>query len=278
MTELKSFLLAVYDSLSEAEVQAFRHGQQRLAALAEQDAVPEDIAVPVYHARDMEVTLDTGLDVDRTDSGQRVYLTDPSAEDASRVTFTVDVFDFVEKSDLGDNLPDGVIDELPPGKQPPSDLDEEHANAARNRPLRTIDAIDATIADILEHHGIETAVNLLQHSPEEIAEIVREGGESISFDRSAELRETVREVVDPDRDDRDQPIEAINGIGPTFGEQLREAGMTTVGDLLERSPAEVAEAATTAGRTVSFREAHHWILHAQRRCGGQTWETQGENQ
>jgi predicted flap endonuclease-1-like 5' DNA nuclease len=44
------------------------------------------------------------------------------------------------------------------------------------------------------------------------------------------------------RGERQQPIEATEGIGPAFGRKLRGAGVTTLGELLQREPGELAEA------------------------------------
>ena len=72
MTELTAFLASVYDSFSEAEMQALQHGRTRLADLLESGAVPENVAVPVYHASEVQVTLDVGLVAEETDDGMEV--------------------------------------------------------------------------------------------------------------------------------------------------------------------------------------------------------------
>lgn len=53
-------------------------------------------------------------------------------------------------------------------------------------------------------------------------------------------------------------VEAVGGIGPTYGGRLREAGIGTVGDLSEADPEGVAEAAE-----VSLDKAGDWVERAE---------------
>ena len=50
MTELTAFLASLYDSFSEAEMQALQHGHQRLAELLDSGTVPDDTLVDVETA------------------------------------------------------------------------------------------------------------------------------------------------------------------------------------------------------------------------------------
>ncbi|MFB6184652.1 MAG: class III poly(R)-hydroxyalkanoic acid synthase subunit PhaC [Haloarculaceae archaeon] len=71
---------------------------------------------------------------------------------------------------------------------------------------------------------------------EDVAEVAAEAVE--------EARETVETAVDADAADADAPdVETVSGIGPTYAERLRAAGIETVADLKAADVATVAEAA-----------------------------------
>ncbi|MEF8908490.1 MAG: helix-hairpin-helix domain-containing protein, partial [Haloarculaceae archaeon] len=54
------------------------------------------------------------------------------------------------------------------------------------------------------------------------------------------------EEGEPGESDSDEPVDSINGIGPTYAERLEAAGIETVGDLAAADPGTVAEAAEAA--------------------------------
>jgi polyhydroxyalkanoate synthase len=49
-------------------------------------------------------------------------------------------------------------------------------------------------------------------------------------------------------------VESVNGIGPTYAERLRDAGIETVADLAERDAAELAEITNA-----SPSQAEEWL-------------------
>lgn len=291
MTELKTFLVALYDSLSEAEIEAFVHGQARMAELARSDSLPGDFSVPIYHATDMNIALDVGLDVEATESGHRVFITDPPADEESCVTFNVEVYDLIEAEDVAEIDPEDVFDELPAdfprtsnnrsdsGSNPvegPSTDDPTEPTPGEGGPtgatadrqaVATVDAIDTSTAEILEHSGISTIADLLTRTPAEIAETVGSAaGEAISVDEAATWREEAEAVAaSAGIEAAERPVEDVEGIGQAYGERLREADIETIGELVVQPPEVIAEIVSTENLTVSRRRAAHWIEEADAR-------------
>jgi predicted flap endonuclease-1-like 5' DNA nuclease len=72
------------------------------------------------------------------------------------------------------------------------------------------------------------------------------------------------EPTEPDGPDDSPSVEEIKGIGPTYAERLRAAGIDTVADLAGADPDAVAEAAETSETRVSG-----WIERAQALAGPQ---------
>lgn len=262
MNRLEPFLVALYDALSKAETEAFAHGQARMAALMQDETIPADAAVPVYHATDMTVELDAGLDLERTETGQEVVLTQP--DDESRMQVTLDVFDLIEAEDVADVDPEDLIDEVPE-EEPPDE--PEHGTA---RSVHEIDAIETSTAEILEHSGIGTVADLLTRSPEEVAASVAEEDASVTADRVRTWMEHARAASDWPAQARSAPVETIEGIGRTFGGRLREAGIETLGDLAGQSPETIAEQVSTDEVTVNADRTDQWIDAAAERIAEST--------
>ncbi len=124
MTELKAFLTAFYDSLSEAELQALEHGQRRLAGLLESGRAPPDVSVPVYHATDMELTLDVGLEARRTEEGLEMHVTEARPENGTSVSFTVELYDLLERGDIADLEYDDILPGDGDGEDEEEDADD----------------------------------------------------------------------------------------------------------------------------------------------------------
>ncbi len=75
--------------------------------------------------------------------------------------------------------------------------------------------------------------------------------------------ETTAEPAEPDEpegSDSEEPVDSINGIGPTYAERLEAAGIGTVEDLAATDAETVAEAAETAESRVT-----DWVEQAQNR-------------
>lgn len=65
---------------------------------------------------------------------------------------------------------------------------------------------------------------------------------------------------EPGESDSDEPVDSINGIGPTYAERLEAADIETVGDLAAADPGTVAEAAEAAES-----RATDWVEQARTR-------------
>jgi hypothetical protein len=300
MTELSRFLTSVYDAFSEAEMQALQHGQTRLAELLESGTVPEDVTVPVYHASDVQVSLDVGLVAEETEEGMEVFVTEAEGEDASELDFTVDLFDLLEKEDLedvgyGDVFPgagwnptgEGRSAERRSkhGKDRPGDADDEgdpdraddagddereggdsdevgEDDERRGPPIDVIDDIDARYRARLRDAGVDRLTHLVEWSPEEIAAAVE--AEAVTPERAADWRAEARGLASilAERE-ADLPVELVDGIGPTFGERLRAAGIDGLLDLVERQPETIADRVSTGESAVSADRAATWLERAE---------------
>ena len=157
MTELRHFLASLYDAVSEAEMQALLNGRRRLRRMVESGEFSDDVSLPVYHATDLSVTLDVGLEARETKRGVQVFVTEPSADDQTGLGFDLEVYDFLQAGDLtaatdDRKRPGGGLDVHIPLREPPVDsgdaveharvVDEqsEHARKqARSRHERTDD-------------------------------------------------------------------------------------------------------------------------------------------
>jgi predicted flap endonuclease-1-like 5' DNA nuclease len=261
MTELTAFLASLYDSFSEAEMQALQHGHQRLAELLESGTVPDDVAVPVYHASEVEVTLDVGLVAEETKHGTEVFVTDADEADASQLTFTVDLFELLEREDLDD------LDELLPddGDRPSKARERavEDASTVANESIDVVEDIDPEHRAALEAAGVERLTDLVDRSPTELSAAVEREGVDVSPETTAAWLDEARGLIALlSEGDEALPVELVDGIGPVFGTRLRDAGITTLSTLVERSPEGIAEAATSESVSVSSERAGRWIDEA----------------
>lgn len=261
MTELTAFLASLYDSFSEAEMQALQHGHRRLAELLESGTVPDDVAVPVYHASEVEVTLDVGLVAEETKHGTEVFVTDVDEADASQLTFTVDLFELLEREDLDDL--DGI---LPTDDDKPSKAREravEDASTVANESIDAVEDIDPEHRAALEAAGVERLTDLVDRSPTELSAAVEREGVEVSPETTATWLDEARGLIALlSEGDEALPVELVDGIGPVFGTRLRDAGITALSTLVERSPEEIAEAATSESVSVSSERAGRWIDEA----------------
>lgn len=285
MTELKAFLTSLYDALSEAEMQALQHGQVRLAELLEAGAVPQDVAVPVYHASDVEVTLDVGLRAEQTEEGTEMFVTE-ATDDASALTFTVDLFELIEKRDLEDLDYDGIVSGPGGGTWPTPNADDARERAEnettrgtddrdrkpsvddpRDPPIDVIDGIEPRHRERLAASGIERLTDLVDRSPQEVAETIDDDdADEVSPERAADWLEEARGLatVLADHDDA-FPVELVDGIGPTFGSRLRDSGVAELSALVDLSPEELSTMVSTEETTVSPERAATWLEEANAR-------------
>lgn len=103
MTELERFLTSLYDAVLQAEVAAQSHGQTAYTLLQASPS-QRDSRIPVYHATNISIDLDVGLEAREENGVTRMYVTD-RPEDETAISFDLEVYDFIEpgdQPDLGD--------------------------------------------------------------------------------------------------------------------------------------------------------------------------------
>lgn len=250
MTEFRAFLTSLYDSLSEAEVKALVRGRERLSELLTDGAIPEDVPLPVYHASDMEVTLNVRLEAEHSKDGMQVMMKPVEPEDPSGVTLTLDVFELLDRFDLPDE--EETDDEYP------DDSDRERKS------VDVVQGIGPAYSTRLKEEGIETLEDLVELSPAGLADLVSGERIDISPERTAGwieeargLRAVLAEV------EGEQPVEMVDGIGPTFGRRLRDNDIEYLSELVEYSPEAISEIVSTEEMTISAQQAAGWLEQAE---------------
>jgi hypothetical protein len=133
MTELEKFLTSLYDAVLQAEVAAQSHGQAAYTLLQASPS-QRDSRIPVYHATNISIDLDVGLEAREENGVTRMYVTD-RPEDETAISFDLEVYDFIEpgdQPDLGDLPVEGGEGEYPFARpdigfvwDPPWDVNEE---------------------------------------------------------------------------------------------------------------------------------------------------------
>lgn len=250
MTELRAFLSSLYDSLSEAEVEALLNGQQRLESLLAEGAIPKDVPLPVYHASDMEVTLNVRLEAVQRKDGVDMVMKTVEPDDPSAVTLTLDVFELIDRFDL---------EPTRRNDNDPSDEDNQ-----KDQPVDVVQGIGPAYSLRLKQEGIETLTDLVELSPDTIADLVSGEQIDISPERTAGwieeaqgLRKVLSEV------EGEQPVEMVDGIGPTFGRRLREQNIEHLSDLVGYTPEAIADIVSTEEMTISAQQAAGWLEQAE---------------
>lgn len=268
MTALRAFLTALYDDVSEAEMAALRHGQSRLAELRRDGEIPRDLALPVYHADGVEVTLDVRLEAEATDDGTRLTVGEPAPEEASSLRLTLDLFELIDERDLDELELDEILEEGTEGA----------TVGPTGRPVTDVHGIGPTYGTRLHEQGIETLGDLVELSPEAVAEVV--SGERIDL-TPATVEEWLEEAngllaVLPEGE-AERPVELVDGIGSTFGRRLREHDVASLSDLVQRSPEEIAERISTEELTISAQQAAGWLEQAERLLEGEATDEPPED-
>lgn len=234
MTELTDFLVALYDALSEAETEAFVHGRERFLELAEREEVPRDVSVPVYHAADLNVSLDVGVVAEETESGTEVRITDDT-EDDSTVSFNAEVFDLIEKGDV-------------------QTIDYDDLVAAYPEEFPVVpDTGGSTIGGTEDTSG-------------SVGETAEQQGDN------EEQQADDRDEPENDRDDRDgkgenptgesgRSVEGIEGIDRSSVDVLERSGIKTAADIIGRTPEDLREIVSEE-TPVSIDRVDDWIQAA----------------
>lgn len=265
MTALRSFLTALYDDVSEAELTALQHGQTRLAELLRTGAIPPDVALPVYHASAVEVTLDVRLEAEASDDGLQLIVGEQAPEEASTLRLTLDLFELVDRNDLEELDLDDFLEAGADGA----------TEDPRQRPVTDVHGIGPTYATRLYAEGIETLGDLVELTPEAIADTVSGERIDVSTATVEEWLEAARGLlaVLPEGE-AERPVELVDGIGPTFGRRLCGHDVVTLTDLVQRSPEELAELISTEELTISAQQAAGWLEQAELVLEGEATDQQ----
>jgi len=149
--------------------------------------------------------------------------------------------------------------------------------------VEVVDGIGPTYAERLRAAGIETVGDLVDADDETVAEAAQVSADRVADWRDAFLMvdtpagaaagnapaeleegetgeaeigdsEAVGGSAGPAVANPDADVETVEGVGPTFAERLREAGIETVGDLAGQDPAHLASVAET-----NEKRARAWL-------------------
>lgn len=297
MTELTSFLVAIYDALSEAEMTAITHGQARRVELRRAGSLPQDVAVPVYHASDVEVTLDVGLAAEQTAQGTEIHLTESAPEEGSSITFSVELFELIEEQDVADIDYEDILGAMPTGQtraatsaEPSSATRSESSDRSTSEdepdserdPTETTDpdgdtergdsTTDSTTDDVAgSDDTVSESIDLGDEIPLMDDPLSGSGAASTSAAGSGsdapagESDPAEPESSPTEAEPGDEEVEAVDGVGPTFSDRLRTHGIETVADLTGNSADELAELVSTDDYTVSSKRTATWLERAERR-------------
>lgn len=127
--------------------------------------------------------------------------------------------------------------------------------------LEAVDGIGPTYADRLRQVGISDVAALADRDPRDIAAIVSVETFDISAETTRDWRTDAANIAETQGGDTD--VEAVTGIGPTYGRRLRDGGIETVGDLAETPVDVVAALASKRVVDVSTERAARWRDEAE---------------
>ncbi|QZA87737.1 hypothetical protein K0C01_07935 [Salinarchaeum sp. IM2453] len=274
--DLRTFLVTLYESLSRAEVEAMLYGKQRMRQLVRSGH--SDVAVPVYHAADLEMELDTGITLQQTKQGYQVHL-EQSSSDGSSISFSFDVLDILTDGDIevdgkGDDFPrrkaaiestHQQIDSLIQRRAGMSDS-SKGGNSILDQPIDTIDDLEAETIENLKGTGVTTLGDLLWADTNRLNRAI---DDEEKLPEINELKDSIREMRTLGRADSDSPaappIETINGLSRQQANLLRDNGFQTVVDLASVNEETIADIFASEGHTVARRQIMRWIETANRR-------------
>lgn len=202
MTELKDFLTAVYDSVTDAELQALEHGRARMHELVASRDETVDLTVPVYHAADVELTLDVGLEAVDTETGMEVHVTESAPENETTLVLSLELLELLERDDLDY---EDVID----GEDRPRDPDDDEPAPGRGiTAVETVQVGPAAGQPRWAGERGESATLLGLYDRPAAGRIATHAG------LGADGRERVRAFLDETAFER-QRILVVGSVGPT---------------------------------------------------------------
>lgn len=272
MTELKTFLVALYDALSEAETEAFVHGRERYLELAEREEVPRDISVPVYHAADLNVSLDVGIVAEETESGTEIRITE-SSEDDSTLSFNAEVFDLIEEGDIQTIDYDDLVSEYPGQFPAVSDIDESNDGTIENIP-ESVEGDEEQQREKKEgekQQDEERQEKDREEQQEKEHEEEKQQEEDQEEEKQREKEEEKRKKEEQEEPER-RSVRRVEGIDRSGVDVLERSGVETVADIMGRTPEELREMVGEE-EPVSPERADSWIRAAATEAASGTEET-----
>jgi len=268
MTELKTFLVALYDALSEAETEAFIHGRERYLELAEREEVPRDISVPVYHAADLNVSLDVGIVAEETESGTEIRITE-SSEDDSTLSFNAEVFDLIEEGDIQTIDYDDLVSEYPGEFPAVSDTDESNVGTIEDVP-------ESVEGDEEQQREGKKEQQDEEQLDEERQEKDREERGQEEHEEEKLQEENQEEEEQREKEEQEEPerrsVRRVEGIDRSGVDVLERSGVETVADIMGRTPEELREIVGEE-EPVSPERADSWIRAAATEAASGVEET-----
>ena len=177
---------------------------------------------------------------------------------------------FHEKSDDGVDVDVAVeTEDTGAAEAEDSGKDAPDLGDAEGADVETVSGIGPTYADRLRDAGIESVAALAAEDAAAVATVAQvsesrarewleavgadvDEGTEIEIEEAAEA--AVEETAEAASEETADDVETVDGIGPTYADRLRDAGIDTVADLASADAATVAEAAQ-----VSESRASEWL-------------------
>jgi phage tail-like protein len=130
--------------------------------------------------------------------------------------------------------------------------------------LQAVDGIGPTYASRLRDAGVADLTDLLDLTPEEVSSAVSVEVLDVPSTRTSEWIGTARDLIDDRPDARSLDVEAVDGIGPIYGDRLRRTGIDTLDDLVASTAEALAAVASREIVTVSTDRTETWLDRAKR--------------
>lgn len=130
--------------------------------------------------------------------------------------------------------------------------------------LQAVDGIGPTYARRLRDAGVADLTDLLDRSPEEVSSAVSMEVLDVPSARTSRWIDAARDQITDRPDAGSLDVETVDGIGPTYGDRLRRAGIETLGDLVASTVEELTDATSREIVTVSTDRTEAWLDQAKR--------------